>query len=169
MDRSNLPAILDIEASGFGKGSYPIEIGVVAESGTIYSWLVLPEADWVHWREEAENLHRISREQLEKEGIPSRVIAEELNELFEGQLLYSDGWGVDSGWLNLLFYVAGKPMLFRLETLPKILTEYQLEKWDRTKAEIRKKQDWAHHRAGNDAKILQMTFQKTAIDEQLKP
>ncbi len=163
-----MPVILDIEASGFGKGSYPIEIGVAADDGTSYSWLVLPEPDWTHWRDEAAALHKISREELISNGLKPVVIAEQLNDLFEGQILYSDGWGFDSGWLSLLFYVARKNMLFRLDTLPKVLTEYQLEHWDKTKADLRLKHAWTHHRAEQDAKLLQLTYKKTAINEALE-
>lgn len=167
LDRNRTPAILDIEASGFGKGSYPIEIGVVADDGKSYSWLVSPEPDWTHWQEEAANLHKITRDEIKANGVKPVFIAEQLNELFEGQTLYSDGWGVDSVWLSLLFYVARRSMFFKLETLPKVLSEYQLEHWDKMKAELRAKHGWVHHRAEQDAKLLQLTFQKTAIDEQL--
>jgi len=167
LDRIRPPAILDIEASGFGKGSYPIEIGVASEAGETFSWLVLPEQDWTHWTDEASNLHQISREELLTNGIRPNLIADELNEMFEGQILYSDGWGFDSGWLSLLYYVARKNMLFKLETLPKILSEFQLENWDKTKEELCLSNGWDRHRAGNDAKLLQLTFQKTAIDENL--
>ena len=168
MERLYTPAILDIEASGFGKGSYPIEIGVAAETGEVYSWLVLPEQDWTHWREEAASLHLITREQLQSEGVRPNFIADELNALFEGQTLYSDGWGFDSGWLSLLFYVARKSMLFRLDTLPKILSDDQLAHWDKTKARLSQKNNWEHHRAGIDAHLLQLTYKETAIDEQLR-
>lgn len=167
MERLKRPAILDIEASGFGKGSYPIEIGAVSEEGNAHSWLVIPEKEWTHWQSDAADLHRITREQLMSEGYTPEQIAHDLNEMFEGQTLYSDGWGFDSGWLNLLFYVAGKSMYFKLETLPRILSEFQLENWDKTKAELRDKHALAHHRAGEDAKLIQLTYQKTALDEQL--
>lgn len=42
-----LPTILDIEASGFGRGSYPIEVGFVAGDGTLFCGLVRPEPDWL--------------------------------------------------------------------------------------------------------------------------
>ncbi|MDN3649732.1 hypothetical protein QWZ13_12500 [Reinekea marina] len=168
MEQFSLPAILDIEASGFGKGSYPIEIGVMTEAGRQHSWLIRPEDDWVHWREEAEALHGISREKLLKEGLPTSEIADKLNELFEGQMLYSDGWGFDSGWLNLLYYVSGRKMFFKLDTLPKILSEYQLEHWDQTKAEIEMHRELPDHRAGIDAFLIQETYKKTFVSEQIE-
>lgn len=167
MKRLHLPAILDIEASGFGKGSYPIEVGIATETGVSQSWLILPEADWTHWKDEAEQLHGISRDQLMAEGVAVKIVAEELNQRYEGQTLYSDGWGFDSGWLGLLFYVSQKSMLFKLETLPRILTQYQLDHWNDTKKKIRDEKGWGHHRAAIDAQLLQLTFAKTAIDEQL--
>jgi hypothetical protein len=167
LERIKTPAILDIEASGFGKGSYPIEIGVADELGETHSWLIYPEEDWVHWHSEAEQLHSISRADLFEKGLKPSVIAKELNERFEGQILYSDGWGFDSGWLSLLFYVANESMFFKLETLPRILSEIQMENWDRVKAELRERHGLVHHSATDDAKLLQLTFKQTAIDEQL--
>jgi len=167
IDLSRPPAILDIEASGFGKGSYPIEIGVASETGDTISWLIKPQIDWIHWKEEAAELHGITRIELIEKGNEPIDVANALNEQFEGRTLYSDGWGFDSGWLNLLFYVAGKSMFFKIETLPRILSEYQMENWELVKNDLRKKQRLGHHRAGVDAKLLQMTFQATARDEQL--
>lgn len=167
MERSRTPCIIDIEASGFGKGSYPIEIGVADDLGESHSWLILPQDDWVHWHEEAEALHQISRQELFDKGIAPSVIADALNERFEGQTLYSDGWGFDSGWLSLMFYVGNRKMLFKLETLPRILSEYQLENWDRVKAALRTKHNLVHHRAPDDARLIQLTYRQTALDEQL--
>jgi hypothetical protein len=39
----NVPAILDVEASGFGRGSYPVEVGYVLEDGVSQCMLVRPE------------------------------------------------------------------------------------------------------------------------------
>lgn len=160
-----LPGIIDIEASGFGRGSYPIEIGVATESGEAMSWLVRPESDWDHWDDNAAQLHGITREQLVRDGLGVDSIADHLNEMLEGQILYSDGWGFDSGWLALLYYCARRTMTFRLETLPRILTEYQLSVWDDTKLRIRSEHALSHHRAGEDARLLQMTYEATALME----
>ncbi|WP_108124423.1 hypothetical protein [Saccharospirillum mangrovi] len=157
-----LPGILDIEASGFGRGSYPIEVGVATEQGEEYAWLILPEPDWLHWDDGAQAIHGISREQLLSEGVSVSLVADQLNELLEGQILYSDGWGFDSGWLALLYYSARKTMTFRLETLPRILSEFQLSIWDETKRRIRTERGLSHHRAGVDAKVLQLTLEATS-------
>ena len=52
--RTASPIVLDIEASGFGRDSYPIEIGYVLPDGGSYCTLVRPEANWTHWDPEAQ-------------------------------------------------------------------------------------------------------------------
>ncbi|MDB5851379.1 MAG: hypothetical protein JWP29_5131, partial [Rhodoferax sp.] len=56
------PTVLDVEASGFGRHSYPIEVGYVLPDGKTYCTLIRPEPTWTHWDPEAEHLHHISRE-----------------------------------------------------------------------------------------------------------
>ena len=82
-----LPAILDIEASGFGRGSYPIEVGYCGANGALFCGLVLPEPDWQHWDASAEALHGITRELLRRHGRPARWMAEQLNARLGGQTL----------------------------------------------------------------------------------
>ena len=56
-----LPCIIDLEASGFGRGSYPIEVGLCLGDSSSHCFLVRPEEDWQHWDPEAEKVHGISR------------------------------------------------------------------------------------------------------------
>ncbi len=58
--KESLPIILDIEASGFGSGSYPIEVGLALADGSCESVLIHPEPEWIHWSEEAASIHKIS-------------------------------------------------------------------------------------------------------------
>ena len=156
-----VPAILDIEASGFGHGSYPLEIGVALSDRTVHSFLIAPHADWTHWREDAAALHGLTREQLLAEGESPRTVAYALNELLEGQVVYSDGWGVDSGWLSLLYYYAGIAQAYRLETLARILSHEQMVLWDSAHDRIWAGQEHRRHRAGFDASQLQAIFVDT--------
>ncbi|MFC3852680.1 hypothetical protein ACFOSD_07530 [Salinispirillum marinum] len=156
-----VPAILDIEASGFGKGSYPIEVGVALPDGSVSSFLIKPHPDWTHWSQDAEALHGISQEYLHAHGATPREVAERLNILLEGQTVYSDGWGVDSSWLSLLFYYAGWRQAFQLDTITRILSEEQLVLWDSTRDTLFKGHDGRRHRAGHDAKMLQETYIQT--------
>ena len=45
------PTILDLEASGFGRGSYPIEIGFVEAGGLPFCSLIQSAPDWEYWDE----------------------------------------------------------------------------------------------------------------------
>jgi hypothetical protein len=42
----SLPTIIDIEASGLGKGSYPIEVGFISGKGETGCTLIKPLAHW---------------------------------------------------------------------------------------------------------------------------
>ncbi len=65
-----LPVFLDIEASGFGAGSYPIEVGCVLPDGRTLCCLVRPPERWRHWDAGAESVHRITRDLLMRHGLP---------------------------------------------------------------------------------------------------
>lgn len=158
---NNHPWIIDIEASGFGPDSYPIEIGLALENGDKYCTLVLPAPDWDHWDESAESIHRISRDILETYGRPMEEIARELNELLEGKTVYSDGWVVDKPWLNKLFHAAGVEPGFSTSALEMILSEEQMAIWHDTKDRILKEVEHKRHRASFDAMIIQETWVRT--------
>jgi hypothetical protein len=108
MSRSTPPAFLDIEASGFGRDSYPIEIGFVLPDGDAWCTLVRPEPDWTHWDPAAEALHGISRSLALRHGRPAVDVARELNRRLGGLTVYSDGWAHDYAWLALLFEAGGR-------------------------------------------------------------
>ncbi|MGO2132622.1 MAG: hypothetical protein ACTH3D_06960 [Halomonas sp.] len=157
-----LPILLDIEASGFGRGSYPIEVGLARADASSCAFLVQPLTEWVHWDPKAELLHGLSRARIEREGYPVRQIARWLNdELGEAGIAYSDSWGYDNTWLSLLFHHAGMLPNFRLETLRKLLSEAQVECWTTTKEEVILAHDIRRHRAGDDAHLLQLTYLRT--------
>jgi hypothetical protein len=154
--------VLDIEASGFGRGSYPIEVGIARADGSTCAFLVQPLTEWVHWDPKAELLHGISRGRLQREGCPLRQVARWLNdELGEIGIAYSDSWGYDNTWLSLLFHHAGMMPAFRLEALRILLTERQQELWSHTKETLIEEVGIHRHRAGDDARLLQLTYQRT--------
>ncbi|MCG8535580.1 MAG: hypothetical protein MI808_10840 [Pseudomonadales bacterium] len=152
------PIILDIEASGFGSGSYPIEVGVAMPDGSLHIWLIKPPAHWQHWQPEAENIHGISREQLGREGQPLEEVANELNQLLKGKTVYSDGWGVDRSWLALLFHEAGRFQRFKLDSIYTLLNEAQLDSWEQNRQAVLETTGMEPHRAGTDALIIQKTY-----------
>ncbi len=123
------PLVIDIEASGLGRGSYPIEVGLAMPDGSSYCMIIRPEEDWQHWDASAEALHGISRELLLKHGRSPREVARELNSMLAEQVAYSDAWGNDSSWLGLLFDAAEVPQHFRVESLRSLLSEPQAAIW----------------------------------------
>lgn len=155
------PFIIDIEASGFGSESYPIEVGVALGDGSKYCSLISPTPGWTHWDPKAERIHRISRELLEQHGRPVRQVADKLNRLLTGKTLFSDGWVVDKPWLTTLYHAAGLEMQFTLSPLELILSESQMERWHETKERIIDEMKLARHRASYDAWVIQQTFKQT--------
>lgn len=160
----HLPYIIDLEASGFGPHSYPIEVGVVCGDDTRYCSLIKPASHWTFWSEEAEAQHRIRRETLMEYGRDVRTVALQLNELLSGTTVYSDGWVVDQPWLIELFATAGLSMQFRISPLEMILTEPQMNVWHQAKNAVQQQMSLDRHRASNDALIIQQTF---ALSQQL--
>jgi len=156
-DLHRLPIILDIEASGLGAGSYPIEIGVALPDGESYCSLVRPEPDWQHWDAGAEATHGIPREVPVSRGRPAAEVAEALNRLLAGKVAYSDGWSNDYSWLSLLFDAARTVPRFRLDNLRALLSEDEAARWHATKDEVISELRPVRHRASSDARVLQIT------------
>jgi hypothetical protein len=105
------PCIIDVEASGFGAGSYPIEVGAVLSDGRAYCSLINPEPDWRHWELSAESVHGITRDTLATHGKPAHVVASDLNKCLQGATVYTDAWYHDYQWLARLFDAAELPQL----------------------------------------------------------
>lgn len=154
------PFIIDVEASGLGTGSYPIEIGVALDQER-YCTLIQPESSWTHWSDSAEKIHGISRDELFTYGKPVAEVARHLNELLAGKTLYTDGWVVDKPWLVTLFYAASCNMHFSVSPLEMILSEQQMSIWHPTKDQIVQEFGLVRHRASNDAWIIQATYDRT--------
>jgi hypothetical protein len=155
------PIILDIEASGFGKGSYPIEIGFIDESLNTWCALIKPEENWHHWDSDAEDMHYISRDCLLRHGIRTNLVAQALNEQLRDKTVYTDGWMHDFTWISLLFDSAKIPQRFKLDDLRNVLTAKQEATWHATKSLIQQELNIKRHRASIDAKVLQLTWQRT--------
>lgn len=155
------PTIIDIEASGFGSHSYPIEIGVIKANGERYCALIKPMTDWLHWSSEAEAMHGISRKLLAERGKPARQVCTELNQFLGEITAYSDAWTHDSPWLNRLFFAARIQPLFHLSPIEMIASEAQLLLWDATKKQLVKELGARRHRASVDAHLIQQTYLRT--------
>ncbi|WP_020586166.1 hypothetical protein [Desulfobacter curvatus] len=162
------PFIIDVEASGFGCESYPIEIGLALEKENRYCSLIKPADWWTHWDMAAQKIHHIPRDILTQHGKPLGHVARELNHILKSLTVYSDGWTTDKPWVTRLFSEAGIRQTFTISPLECILTEPQMEIWHATKESIIASMDLTRHRACSDAFIIQETFFRTRMKTQDK-
>lgn len=157
---AGLPCIIDVEASGFGRGSYPIEVGFVMPDGEAVCTLVRPASHWTHWDGQAERLHGLTRELLERRGRSPGEVARLLNERLRGCTVYCDGWANDYTWLAMLFDEAGLQPAFTLRHLRELLNEQDADQWHHTCREVRDSLQLQRHRASSDARVLQLALER---------
>ena len=149
---------IDIEASGFGAGSYPIEVGFILPDGSSYCSLIIPEDDWKHWDSAAEKVHGITRELLFQHGRSSAEVARVMNERLRGATVFTDAWYHDYTWISRLFDAAEASPAFKLQDLREVLADEQLARWDELKQQVISELSLTRHRASHDARILQSTL-----------
>jgi len=149
------PCVIDIEASGFGRSSYPIEVGYVMPDGRSRCMLIQPAAHWTHWDISAEALHGISRETLLRHGRPIAEVASTLNTDLAGRTVYCDGWAHDYSWLGALFDEAESFARFKLETVAGLFDEQRISHLGEARASAVAELGLERHRASNDARVLQ--------------
>lgn len=100
-------AFVDVEASGLIEGGFPIEIGWVDREGHGESHLIRPAPGWTAWSWEAEKVHGISCQQLEREGEPYGEVARRVIAALGSATVYSDAPEFDGPWIRMLLDVAG--------------------------------------------------------------
>lgn len=149
---------IDVEASGFGGGSYPIEIGLAGPGSALACYLIRPCDGWTHWDPQAAALHGISRELLFQRGHPAEEVAVALNHSLHGQTVYSDAWGQDMAWVARLFAAVDMTPHFRVESVRTLLSEDDVEHWHGLKAQVVHTVQQNRHRASTDARVLRLTF-----------
>lgn len=155
------PAIIDVEASGLGPGSYPIEVGCVLPCGTPFCSLIHPEPEWHRWDTDAERAHGIRREALYMYGRRPTEVARQLNDVLRGRTVYCDAWSEEGGWLALLFDSARSKKRFRVQPLRALLSADQAAIWDPVKERVTSELACSRHRASLEARVLQMTYVRT--------
>ena len=156
-----VPIVMDIEASGIGQHSYPIEIGFSQRHGEGWCSLIRPEQGWQYWDQHAEQRHRIPRELLIERGRSSRQVAEAMNNLLSGYTVYTDNWNQDYAWLTRLFDAASMVPEFRLADFREIIFPAQEHVWNATRVQVEDDLNISRRRASNDARILQLTWLRT--------
>ncbi|MGY0193459.1 3'-5' exonuclease [Leptothrix sp. BB-4] len=152
-----LPWVLDVEASGFGRGSYPIEVGYVGPASEVGCTLIRPEPDWTGWDPSAAKVHGIERTVLLQHGRPVGIVARMLNAALAGQQVYCDAWAHDYVWLARLFDAADVVPTFRLRDLRELLEPHELDRFDAVREHVRRETALQRHRASGDARVLQMS------------
>lgn len=155
--------VIDIEASGFGRHSYPIEVGFVRSDGHAWCSLVLPQADWQHWDSAAEQVHCIPRKLLLQHGRPALEVAQRLNADLAGCTAYCDGWAHDYTWLAKLFDAADLSPRFHLEAVQALLSETHLAQLDLLQRQAFAVLGITRHRASGDARALQWALGQLVI------
>jgi hypothetical protein len=150
-----LPCVIDIEASGFGRHSYPIEVGYVLPDGRAVCMLVRPAAGWTHWDDGAALVHGITRAALQAHGRCAPDVATRLNAELAGHTVYCDGWAHDYTWLAALYEEAGMQPAFKLESVHALLGEEPLSRLDAARRDALAALGLTRHRASNDARALQ--------------
>ena len=154
----DIPIIIDLEASGFGSGSYPIEVGFVLPDGSSQCSLIQPADGWTHWDASAESVHGITQATLIEFGRPALEVATMLNRTLHGHVVYSDAWAHDYTWLSVLYEAAGLVPTFRLEHLLVLMNECSKTHWNDLRCNVEQELDVRRHRASNDARVLQATW-----------
>lgn len=115
-------ALVDVEASGLMKGSFPVEVAWTTGT-SIDSMLINPDNVWDtgRWDVDAEALHGISIQQLKRSGRHPQIVAATLENTFRGRIVFSDSPSHDSLWLDVLHDAVGVSRTYKVESLGKLL------------------------------------------------
>lgn len=116
---------IDFEASCLPRHgrSFPIEVGV-AGATTVHSWLIRPSAAWDgwDWTAEAQGLHGLNRERIERDGQSVETVLDELTEIVGRARVIADSM-IDQYWLDTLAAAAGKTAPFAIDHITQLLDE----------------------------------------------
>jgi DNA polymerase III epsilon subunit-like protein len=116
-------AVLDLEASALGFGSYPVEVGValIQPAGhPIRTWstMIRPTKAWRNeglWSPASAGVHGISLDTLQQEGHAVEEVCAWLNALLGSRtIVATDAPRYDQDWLDTLFKAAGLEQQFTL-------------------------------------------------------
>jgi len=153
-------AFIDLEASGLGPQSWPIEVGWCLPEGAAHAFLIRPDDEWPRdqWDDQAEALHGIAYRELEKSGAPVRDVCNWLNKALGGKTVYSDAPDWDGFWLLRLFQAGDVRQQFALFDFGAFLRKL-------AGVEVRKISDRANavhphrHRASDDVRHMRAVYE----------
>lgn len=116
--------VIDVEASGLGPESYPIEVAWAHrfDPTRFDSFLIKPSERWVYWDAYAESaIHGISREQLQREGVSIAEAVDRLDVALTGEVVYSDYVPADRPWLVKLYRELGRDLSFEFRSVQSLI------------------------------------------------
>ena len=120
---------IDFEASCLPRHglSYPIEVGIACD-GKAQSWLIRPHDDWAgwHWSAEAEALHGLSLDRVNRDGQAVETVLAELAAACEGRRMVADSM-IDQYWLDTLADAAGQATPFLIDHVSLLLDEHRAD------------------------------------------
>lgn len=146
--------VIDFEASGLSKKSYPIEVGIT-NGIEHYTALIKPMIHWTYWETEAEKIHNISRNEIMKNGVDSLSVVNKLNNIIKNSKIYCDNIQWDSFWLNVLFRDNDLSPTFKISDIQDILkTGSQWRRFESKVTELEMSDLHSKHRALDDAKVI---------------
>jgi hypothetical protein len=164
IDGSLLPcvrkvAFVDLEASGLGSKSWPLEVGWALAEGEPSSMLIRPDSSWTDDARDdaAQRLHGLDRAILERDGRSPQEVCDAMNEALGDAEVYSDAADWDGFWLFRLFSAGGVRQSFTLRDFGRLmrpLAGAREEELLRRAARLAPRR----HRAAADARHLQTLY-----------
>ena len=155
---------IDIEASGLGPRSYPIEIAwKCSKTHRGDTFLINPDSafSWTDWDVNAQHMHGLNRDQLLAEGISVQEACKRLNAALAGHAVYCDALEFDYFWIRRLFEAARMRPAFKLRGLESILKGEQLIQYSLVaKTQIRR------HRAMDDVEDLLVCIAACGLEQE---
>ncbi len=158
----NKIAFIDLEASGLGPASWPIEVGWCFPDEEPEALLIKPADDWADeaWDHNAEALHGLSQQKLRKNGFGIEEVCQRLNAALGKKEVYSDAPDWDGFWLYRLFSAAGAKQGFDLRDFGELLRSFPPEK---VSAAISAATQTAPHRHRAREDVLHMQAVYTSV------
>lgn len=163
-------AVIDLEASALGSGSYPIEVGIAVvqgASGCIETWssIIKPTDAWLdhgQWSEQSAAVHGLELSTVVKAGASVQVICEWLNSVLSAAtVVASDAPRHDQDWLDTLFSAAGLEQRFTLYNFEALTLAFNSDQHRHLAYLLRRSRP--PHRAGPDALRLASAVLETHL------
>lgn len=147
----------DVEASSLSRDSYPVEVGwaEVLADGSVRSeaLLVRRAPGWLDWSEHAQQVHGITRVDLQKHGRSADEVVAVLDAAFGSSVVFSDAPASEVFWTDRLYGAAGKKRVWRIGDAIPLLRATAASREDSFWLSVHL-EEARLHRADADARVL---------------